>query len=232
MVRNTKRCLKKIIGQAKLTCDELLTAVIEVEAIVNSRPLYSSDDLEEPLTPSHLLIGRRALSLPDNLCYNGDKDDDPALSIPALSWTGFGRGGGMSSHLLELRESHRYSSGGYSEKSISIGDIVVVHNDNEPRGFWKLADLIIMGRDGQVQGATLRVHRKDNCSTMLRRPLQHLYPLEVHCTPEPENDLDTGCESGVVGNDPAVVVSAQIESAHNEVQRRSTKLQLSRHVTK
>lgn len=60
-----------MVGQAKFSYDELLTAVIEVEAILNSRPLsyVSADDLDEPLTPSHLLVGRRLLSLPDHLSY-------------------------------------------------------------------------------------------------------------------------------------------------------------------
>jgi len=31
-----KRCLRKVIGQAKLTYDELLTAVVEAEAVINS----------------------------------------------------------------------------------------------------------------------------------------------------------------------------------------------------
>ena len=39
MVRSTKRCLRKTIGQAKLSYDELLIAVMEVEAIINSRLL-------------------------------------------------------------------------------------------------------------------------------------------------------------------------------------------------
>ena len=54
MVRSTKRCLKKMIGRAQLSYDEILTAVTEVEAIINSRPLsyVSTDDLEEPLNSS------------------------------------------------------------------------------------------------------------------------------------------------------------------------------------
>ena len=55
-----------------------MTAVIEVEAILNSRPLsnVSVDDLDEPLTPSHLLVGRRLLSLPDHLSYQENINDD------------------------------------------------------------------------------------------------------------------------------------------------------------
>ena len=46
-MRSVKRCLRKIIGCASLSLDELLTAVIEVEAVVNSQPLtyVSSDDI-------------------------------------------------------------------------------------------------------------------------------------------------------------------------------------------
>ena len=67
MVQMTKRCLKKTIGCAKLTYDELITAVTKVDSIINSRPLsyISSDDMDEPLTPAQLLAGRRLLSLPD-----------------------------------------------------------------------------------------------------------------------------------------------------------------------
>ncbi len=66
-----------MIGPAKLSLDELQTAVIEVESIIYSRPLsyLSMDDLEEPLTPSHLLIGRRVLSFPNHLIHDGELND-------------------------------------------------------------------------------------------------------------------------------------------------------------
>lgn len=69
LVKSTKRCLQKQIARAHFSFDALLTAVTEIEAVINSRPLsyVSGEDLEEPLTPSHLLVGRRILSLPDHI---------------------------------------------------------------------------------------------------------------------------------------------------------------------
>ena len=53
MVKSMKRRLKKTIGWARLTQDEPATAMAEVEAVVNSRPLsyVSTEDEEEPLSP-------------------------------------------------------------------------------------------------------------------------------------------------------------------------------------
>ena len=63
-----------MIGWAKLNYDELVTAVTEAEAVINSRPLsyISSDNLDGLLTPAYLLTGRRLLSLPD--CQVSDDD--------------------------------------------------------------------------------------------------------------------------------------------------------------
>ena len=74
LILSTKRCLRKIVGRARFTHDELLTAIVEVEAVLDSRPLsyVSMYDIDEPLTPSHLLPGRRILSLPDHLCRSSD----------------------------------------------------------------------------------------------------------------------------------------------------------------
>jgi hypothetical protein len=49
----------------------LHTVIVEIEEILNSRPIsyLNSDDVEEPLTPSHLLVGCRILNLSDNLAH-------------------------------------------------------------------------------------------------------------------------------------------------------------------
>ena len=77
-MKSVKRCLRKTIGKASLSYDELATMLIEVEAVVNSRPLtyVTTDDLDEPLTPSHLLTGRRILSLLYPASPKRDEDYD------------------------------------------------------------------------------------------------------------------------------------------------------------
>ena len=118
MIRSTKRCLRKVVGRAKFSYDEMHTAIFEIEAIVNSRPLayIHPDDLEQPLTPSHLLVGRRLLSLQDHLAYLEPKDDeDFELATDAFQrrakhlnsvlnhfWRRWSR-----EYLLDLRHTHR-----------------------------------------------------------------------------------------------------------------------------
>ena len=187
MIRSTKRCLKKVIGKGRLSYDELLTALIEVEAVINSRPLsyLSSDDLEEPLTPSHLLSGRRLMNLPDHLCPEPEEfEADSSLltrrhrylnRILTRFWKRW-----RGEYLLELRDSHRYHHGSTRIDQLAVGNVVLIHDDTLPRGFWKVGVIeeLLPGRDGLVRGATLRVVSKGRTSRM-RRPLQRLYPLEV-----------------------------------------------------
>lgn len=182
------------MGQAKLSLDELHTAIVEIESIINSRPLsyLTSSDLEEPLTPSHLLIGRRILTLPDNLGYTIESGDDEFMidasqldrRVKHLSnilnqfWKRW-----RTEYLTELRELHRQSNRGCSSQpGIEVGDVVVVHNESLPRGLWKLGRIqeIITGRDGKIRGATVKVASQNRQHPLLRRPIQLLYPLEVH----------------------------------------------------
>jgi len=49
MIKSVKRCLRKIIGQARVSYDELSMALTEVEVIVDSRPLLyvSTEDMKK-----------------------------------------------------------------------------------------------------------------------------------------------------------------------------------------
>ena len=63
----TKRCLKKTIGKSKMSYDELITTVVEIEAVPNNmfHVTYAScEEISEPLTPSLLMMGRQLLVIP------------------------------------------------------------------------------------------------------------------------------------------------------------------------
>ena len=86
-------------------------------------------------------------------------------------------------YLLELRESHRYGPKTDPKNiSPSEGDVVLMHSDSKLRGFWKLVKVhqLIKGHDGLVRGAIVRVPTKEGKTTLLRRPLRCLYPLECN----------------------------------------------------
>ena len=81
MVQVVKRSLRKLLSKSKLTYEELLTVICEIESVVNSRPLcYVYDDsIEEVITPSHLLLDRRILTKLDS-DFNKNKMHCDALS--------------------------------------------------------------------------------------------------------------------------------------------------------
>ena len=61
LVQSVKRALKRVVSRSILSFSEIQTVLLEIEAILNSRPLCTlfDDDMEEPLTPNHLLFGHR-----------------------------------------------------------------------------------------------------------------------------------------------------------------------------
>ena len=135
MVGTVKRCLKKVIGKARLDFDELQTILIEVESIVNSRPItYVYDELEsEPLTPSHLLYGHRLAMLPDKRDPElGDQNVNFSKRYRYLVtkishfWNRW-----HQEYLVDLREQHKIVEG--RAPSIMIGDMVLLKEDNVKR---------------------------------------------------------------------------------------------------
>jgi hypothetical protein len=188
LVRSVKGPLKRVVGRATLTYDELHTILVEIEGIINARPLtYVYDDEEanyEPLTPSHLIYGRRITTSP-NSSHHEVVSTNRALTRRCRhhkrlleqitkQW--------RREYLTSLREqsSSRPKVRG-SSSCIAEGDIVIVKNDSAPRAFWKLARIeqLLPGRDGKVRSASIRVGGNQGSSSCTRRPIEHLIPIEV-----------------------------------------------------
>uniref|UniRef100_A0A1X7VGN0 DUF5641 domain-containing protein n=1 Tax=Amphimedon queenslandica TaxID=400682 RepID=A0A1X7VGN0_AMPQE len=191
MIGLTKRCLRKIVGQAKFTHDELMTVITEIESKLNSSPIsciMSSDDLEEPLTPSYLIVGRHLLNLPDDICYcNAAEDFNANPSAFLLNkrmkylhtvvdrfWMRW-----KNEYLINLRERCNKKGNSHS-KAIQFGDIVIIHSDDSAHSFWKLGKVkeIIPGLDGEVRGM-IQVLSGGKRTSLMRRPVR-LIPLEVN----------------------------------------------------
>ncbi len=70
MVKCVKRCLKKSVGRASLSFEEMRTILIEVEATLNNRPMtyvYDDDEgISYPLTPATLIYGRNIATTPND----------------------------------------------------------------------------------------------------------------------------------------------------------------------
>ena len=171
-----------------MTYDELHTALVEVEAILNSRPIsyISSEDMDEPLTPSHLLLGHRLCTLPCSVTRSKDPasggSEDLSRRMQHLNqilehfWKRW-----RSEYLMGLRESHAHSQKPRNgHRTLALGEVVLIYNADQPRTQWRIGRVegLLEGSDGAVRGASLRV-QSGKKTILLNRPIQHLYPLET-----------------------------------------------------
>lgn len=80
------------------------------------------------------------------------------------------------------REFHRPKGKNVTLPPVRINDVVILHDQGTSlRAFWKLARItdLIRGRDGKVHRARVLIAGK---KTLIERPLQELFPLEVHAS--------------------------------------------------
>ncbi len=171
-VKSVKRCMRKTIGRGRLTLDELQMATTEVEMIVNSCPLaynISMESIQEAVTPSHLMTGRKLMSLPDSP-YNEELGEDVnvvssdilnrIIHLNTCSIGAFLETMGERVYLLELREAHRHGKHPRKEKWQDCCGW-------DGREFWKLAKVesLITVNNGKTWGAVVRVASADRRSS-------------------------------------------------------------------
>lgn len=69
MIGSVKRCLRKVLGKARIDEDGLLTVLAGIEATLNSRPIiheYGLGELGKSLTPAHFLNGKKLTTIPSS----------------------------------------------------------------------------------------------------------------------------------------------------------------------
>ena len=136
---------------------------MEIEATLNSKPLsfVSSGEIEEPLAPYRLLCGRRLLAMPDQeeieiSQQNAEEAGGRVallMRLKAHFWILW-----RNEYLLELRNSHRLKMKDAEGPKVAVGDVFIVHEDDQHRGLWKLGrvESLIKGKDGLVRGAIVK----------------------------------------------------------------------------
>ena len=145
LVRSTKRCLRKAIGKRRLTFEELVTVLDQIEAVLNSRPItyVYENDVETPLTPSHLFCGRRLLDTNDDDDQTSDEDVDVCQEQIAERAKGTERivnhfwKRWSKEYLLNLREVQKIKEGKKGAK-VRVGEVVLVEGDGVKRSKWQM----------------------------------------------------------------------------------------------
>lgn len=192
-----------MLGRTFTTLPILQTLIVEVEAVLNDRPLtYLSSDIKDlqPLTPSNLIYGHRIVMLPHLLCEDDETTDesfqiggsDTLLRRRAKTqallmkhfWVRW-----KQEYLTSLREFHRTT--GRNDQNVNVGEVVLIHDDI-PRVHWKLAVIkeVVKGKDGLIRSAVIRT-----ANGITNRPITKLYPMEITATvptesaPQTEQDL-------------------------------------------
>ena len=171
LIGTVKNSLYKTLNLSSLNKDELQTVIIEIEGILNSRPLtYVSDqpDSFSPLRPCDFL------SVPFPFCHPWVADSGRVLGArwrhrQSVTMKLLNRW--KNEYLASLR---RWRGGGRSGRSPVVGDIVMVKEG--PRRSWPLARVveILESSDGGCRAVVISL--KGN---LTRRATSLLYPLEA-----------------------------------------------------
>jgi hypothetical protein len=182
MIGVTRRVLDGILlrkGIKGLTNETLSTFLLEVCAIVNSRPLTEvSEDASDPsvLTPAMILTQKTGL-LPESIPSIDPKElyKSQWRYVQILAdefWHKW-----EQEYLATLQTRRKWTS---DESSLKEGDVVLLKEAENPRNQWPLALVIksFPSADGHVREVKVRVVKGDSLSVYVR-PIHKLVPLVI-----------------------------------------------------
>ncbi len=173
-VKSMKLLLAKVVGPHNLFIDELYFLTVEIEAVLNSRPLTpidsSPDDGIEVLTPGHFLVGKSLKSVPapdlSTRNINGLSRWNLRQRLIADFWKRW-----INDYITHLNNFKKWHQ---PQHSIAVGDIVLVKDSDLFIRSWPLARVVQThpGSDGLVRVVTVKTQKGT-----FRRAIHKLVPL-------------------------------------------------------
>jgi len=191
MVRTVKSSLYTVMNKVVLTEFQLQTLIIEVENIVNSRPLtYVSEDVNDlhAITPNHFLRGnsiyRHEIFSAENISHR--KRWRQVQMLSDHYWRRW-----VKEYLPTLLTRKKWHD--RKNMNLPIGSLVLVNDGIHDKYSWPLARITkcMPGKDG-----ISRVYEIKTKSGMYVRPAAKIYPLEEETYYEvPQGGQDVTVES-------------------------------------
>ncbi|XP_050301530.1 uncharacterized protein LOC126739765 [Anthonomus grandis grandis] len=173
-VKSFKSHFLRVVGDQKLTIEEMSTLICQIEAILNSRPLTAqSTDPNDllPLTPFHFLTLEPLNSgIPDpdlsHLNINRLSRWQLIQKLHADFWKRF-----SFEYLNTLQQRHKWSN---PSTPIKLNALVLIQSDLKSPLKWPLGRVIELhpGEDGQIRVATVKTSVGN-----FKRPVIKLCPL-------------------------------------------------------
>ncbi|XP_050315300.1 uncharacterized protein LOC126749647 [Anthonomus grandis grandis] len=173
-VKSSKYHIKRVLNQTPLTFEEFSTVLTQIEACLNSRPLYPySEDPNDPqpITPGHFLIGQRLTALPSHDYL--DIKDNGLTKLQRLQKIVQGFWKRWSKEFIsELQQRSKWKTN--CKDLLKPGVVVLIKEDGVPPLKWKLGlvQAVHPGSDGVVRTATIKT-----ASTVIKRPAVKLCVL-------------------------------------------------------
>lgn len=150
-VKLMKHHLKRVLGKARLCFEDFNTLIIEIEAVVNSRPIWAipstSEEYEAP-TPGHFLIFKSLKTLPEPSTSHIPKKRLSQYQYLHHLVTDFWKIWSKK-YLQKLQVRKKWFD---AQPNIQIGQIVLVSEDNETPTQWSLGRVtnVHQGPDGLI----------------------------------------------------------------------------------
>ncbi|CAK9800717.1 hypothetical protein ANTPLA_LOCUS7241 [Anthophora plagiata] len=184
-VRLTKYHLNRVIGEQRLTYEELYTLLTRIESCLNSRPLSpSSSDPNDlnPLTPGHFLIGTAPCALPDQDITDVKMNRLNRYQLLQQMFQHFWKRW-QREYLHHLQQRYKWKTS--STQHLTKGSLVVIKDDNLPPLRWALGRIaeLHQGKDGETRVATIRT-----ATGLYKRPTTKIciLPMQGQEDSEPE----------------------------------------------